>query len=74
MDEAGDLATLVRRAAALVRSEFEDHTWQAFWRTTVDGQSSVAVAAELGMSAGAVRQAKYKVLRRLRHELGDLFQ
>jgi RNA polymerase sigma-70 factor, ECF subfamily len=62
---------LVRRAVELIRIEFEHSTWQAFWRTTADGVSAVEVAAELGLTPGAVRQAKYRVLRRLRQELGE---
>jgi RNA polymerase sigma-70 factor (ECF subfamily) len=38
----------------------------------VDGQTSAAVAAELGMSPTAVRMAKSRILHRLREELGDL--
>jgi len=62
----------VRRALALIQVEFEPKTWQAFWRTAVEDASPADVAAELKMSPGAVRQAKYKVLRRLRLELGDI--
>ncbi len=63
---------LVHRALALVRNEFEDRTWRAFWLSTVAQQSSSEVAARLGVTPGAVRQAKYAVLRRLRQELGDV--
>src|SRR5262249_33894707 len=45
-----------QRALHLLRDEFEAQTWQAFWRTAVDGQPAVAVATELGMSAAAVRK------------------
>jgi RNA polymerase sigma-70 factor (ECF subfamily) len=62
---------LVGRALALIRGEFEERTWAAFWRTTVDGQTAKDVAAELAMSPGAVRVAKSRVLHRLREELGD---
>ncbi|MCS7305152.1 MAG: sigma-70 family RNA polymerase sigma factor [Thermoguttaceae bacterium] len=62
----------VRRALSLIQAEFEPKTWQAFWRTAVEEAKPADVAEELGMSPGAVRQAKYKVLRRLRLELGDL--
>jgi RNA polymerase sigma-70 factor (ECF subfamily) len=65
---------IFRRALELVRSEFADNTWQAFWRVTIDGQSPADVAAALGMSAGAVYVAKSRVLRRLREEFGDLLQ
>ena len=63
---------LFRNALDLIRIEFEDRTWQAFWRTVVDGRLARDVATELGMSPGAVRVAKYRVLRRFREELGDL--
>jgi RNA polymerase sigma-70 factor (ECF subfamily) len=65
-------SSLPRRVLELVRSEFEARTWDAFWRTTVDGQSPADVAADLGMSVAAVYQAKSRVLRRLRQELGGL--
>jgi RNA polymerase sigma-70 factor (ECF subfamily) len=63
---------LLRRALEMIRDEFEERTWQAFWRTTVDGQLPRDVATELGMSPGAVRVAKCRVLHRLREELGDV--
>jgi RNA polymerase sigma-70 factor (ECF subfamily) len=68
-DEA--LRGLFLRGLELVRPEFEDRTWQAFWRTAVDGRAPRDVAAELSMSSGAVRVAKCRVLQRLREELGD---
>jgi RNA polymerase sigma-70 factor (ECF subfamily) len=58
-----------RRALDAVRPQFEERTWQAFWRTAVEGRSPVDVAAELAMSAGAVRVAKCRVLKRLREVL-----
>jgi RNA polymerase sigma-70 factor (ECF subfamily) len=64
--------SLFRRGLELIRREFEHRTWQAFWRTAVDGRAAADVAAELGMSPGAVRVAKSRVLQRLRSELGDL--
>lgn len=62
---------LCRRALSLIQCEFEPRTWQAFWRTAVEGQAAALVGEELGMTAGAVRVAKSRVLRRLRDELGD---
>ena len=58
----------------LVRAGVEDRTWQAFWRVTVDGRPVADVADELGMTALAVYKAKYRVLRRIREELGDLLE
>jgi RNA polymerase sigma-70 factor (ECF subfamily) len=71
-DDPGVLNEVYGRALELVRHEFEQATWQAFWRTTVDGQRPVDVAGELGLSAAAVRMAKSRVLRRIREELGDV--
>ena len=67
----GSRALLVRRAVDMLQDAFEPHTWQAFWRTTVDGQPAPEVAEELGMTPVAVRQAKYRVLKRLRDFLAD---
>ena len=69
--QSGPVTSLIRRALELIRTEFEDRTWQAFWLMTVGQNSSTEVAQKMKMTPGAVRQAKYKVLRRLRQELGD---
>jgi RNA polymerase sigma-70 factor, ECF subfamily len=71
-EDADQMSAVFHRALGLLRGEFEQRTWQAFWRATVDGLSAPEVAAELGMTASAVRMAKSRVLRRLREELGDL--
>lgn len=63
-------ALLLQEALELLRGEFEPKTWQAFWHT-VNGQSPQQVAEELGTTAMAVRQAKSRVLRRLRESLAD---
>jgi len=60
---------LVRQVLLLIQGEFEEKTWRAFWQVTVEGRSSGEAAEALGMSEGAVRQAKYRVLRRLRNEI-----
>jgi RNA polymerase sigma-70 factor (ECF subfamily) len=65
---------LVRRAAELVRAEFEPRTWQAFWRTTVDGKPAAAVAEELGMTVAAVWKANSRVKKRIREELEGLLE
>ncbi len=57
---------------ALVQAEFETRTWQAFWMSTVQQRPTAEVAIELEMTPGAVRKAKFRVLRRLRDELGEL--
>jgi len=59
------------RALDTIRGEFQERTWQAFWRTAVEGRAPRDVAVELSMTSGAVRVAKSRVLQRLREELGD---
>jgi RNA polymerase sigma-70 factor (ECF subfamily) len=59
-------------AAAQVRDHFQESTWQAFWRTAVEGQGAADVAAALGLSVGAVYIAKSRVLARLREQVQDL--
>jgi len=63
--------SLVNRALRLIRGDFEKKTWQAFWRLTVEGHSAAEIADDLGMNSRSVRQAKYRVLSRLRQELED---
>jgi RNA polymerase sigma-70 factor (ECF subfamily) len=72
--EAAEVDLLYRRALEQVRGEFEERTWRAFWRTTVEGRPPAALAEELGMTAAAVRQAKSRVLRRLKREMGELLE
>jgi RNA polymerase sigma-70 factor (ECF subfamily) len=71
-DDRDEIARLYRRALELVRGEFEAKTWQMFWLTVVEGRPTDAVAAEMGVTPAAVRQAKSRVLRRLKEEVGDL--
>lgn len=54
-----------------VRRDFDQRTWQCFWLIAIEGCSAVEVAERLGMRPAAVRQAKYRVTRRLRLELGE---
>lgn len=54
-----------------IQCEFEESTWQAFWRTSVDGREPKVVADELGLSVGAVYIARSRVMARLRHEVHE---
>jgi RNA polymerase sigma factor (sigma-70 family) len=53
-------------ACEQVRQDTRDATWQAFWRTAVDGQSGKQVAADLGLTVAAVYLARSRVLARLK--------
>ena len=63
---------LFLRALELIRQDFREHTWKAFWRVVVDGMTPGEVAEELSMKPGSVRVAKSRVLQRLRQELGEI--
>ncbi|HVA51598.1 MAG TPA: RNA polymerase sigma factor [Pirellulales bacterium] len=71
-DTAEELSGVYHRALELVQGEFEQRTWEAFWRAAVEGQSPALIAADLGVTPAAVRKAKSRVLHRLREELGEL--
>ncbi len=66
------LQLLTKRGLAQVESEFEPKTWQAFWRSAVDGIATEIVARELNISSAAVRQSRSRILRRIRQQMGDL--
>jgi RNA polymerase sigma factor (sigma-70 family) len=57
---------LFHRAAEQVQGEVHQETWQAFWETAVAQTSPADTARKLGMTVGAVRVAKCRVMARLR--------
>src|SRR5258708_1660113 len=57
---------LVAWACEQVRRDVTDVTWQAFWRTAVEGQPGKQVAADLGVTVAAVYHARSRVLARLK--------
>ena len=67
-----ELRNLLGRGLEQVQTEFEPRTWQAFVLTVLEAEDTTAVATKLGMTANHVRQAKSRVLRRLRDQLGEL--
>jgi RNA polymerase sigma factor (sigma-70 family) len=57
---------LFRWAIGRVRGEFGESTWQAFWRTAVEGQKPADVADALGVRVGSVYVYRNRVTSRLR--------
>ena len=45
--DAAQLSDVYHRALELIRGDFEEHTWQAFWQTAVENQTPAEVAAAL---------------------------
>lgn len=73
-DLSADRQLLYQRALEVVRTEFEERTWQAFWRVVVEDVPADEAARQLGTTVNAVYLAKSRVLRRLREEFADLIE
>jgi RNA polymerase sigma-70 factor (ECF subfamily) len=71
-ETATEVSILCRRAAELIRGEFEERSWQAFWLVTCEERAPADVAAALDMTRNAVYVAKSRVLARLREEFAGL--
>ena len=68
-EAASAQAELVRRAADIIKGDFEERTWQAFWLSSVEGMPTAEIGEQLGMASNAVRQAKFRVMARLKEFL-----
>ena len=71
-DSATSSSDIFQQALDIIRKDFQEPTWQAFWRMVVLGQPAREVASQLSMAPNAVHQARFRVLQRLRKELVDL--
>ncbi len=74
---------LILHALSMIRDEFETSTWTAFWRMVVEGHGASEIAKDLGWidsedpasytkGAKRVRQAKFRVMKRIRDEFGEI--
>lgn len=63
---------LLAWAAERVKEEVQPATWRAFERTALEQASGETVAAELGISIGAVYLAKSRVMKRLRELVREI--
>ncbi len=59
-------------ASERVKQEFRQNTWQAFWRSVVDGTEIAVLVEELKMTAGAIYIARSRVIARIRDEVARL--
>ena len=59
-------------ASLRIRDQFKTSTWQAFWRTAVEGLPPQAVAEDLGISVGSVYVAKTRVIKRLIEKIREI--
>lgn len=56
-------------ACEQVRRDVTAATWQAFWRTAIDGEPGKQVANDLGLSVAAVYLARSRVVARLKEQV-----
>ncbi len=68
-DEAEYRRHLVARALQLMQADFQPTSWKACWEVVVNDRPTADVAAELGLTVGAVHAARFRILTRLRQEL-----
>lgn len=68
----GEHLLLVRRTLEIIRLDFSQATWQAFWRSSVEGHATSDIARDLNLSPAAVCMCRSRVLRRLRETLCEL--
>lgn len=61
-------AITLHAALDAIRGDFDAHNWQAFERTVLGHEATADVATDLGTSTStaAVRQARFRILLRLR--------
>lgn len=63
---------IILRAFEAIRADFQPHTWQACYELVVRGRRPAEVAAQFGLSPGALYTAKNRVLKRLRREIDGM--
>jgi RNA polymerase sigma-70 factor (ECF subfamily) len=63
---------LLQQILRVIRQDFNEKTWEAFWLSVVVNQRTSVIAQELHMSSAAICSARARVLRRLRETLEGL--
>jgi RNA polymerase sigma-70 factor (ECF subfamily) len=65
-------ARIVQRALMVIRGDFQEQAWQAFWRSAVLDERTRDIAQALAMTPAAVCMARARVLKRLRETLDGM--
>lgn len=62
---------LLHQILEIVRTEFSETTWRAFWEHCIQGRSPREIGEQLSISPGTVYVAKQRVLTMLRARFGE---
>ncbi len=71
-EAAQEHALIVQRAMEIIKPEFDPRNFEAFKQVALEGRPATEVAAELDVSPQVIRQANYRIRRRLRSILEGL--
>ena len=66
------LMHLKARALEVVRQSTSEKSWQMFWLSVVEGQTTQEIANRFKVTTAGVRMAKARVLNRLRELMPDM--
>ena len=73
-EEQHERHLLLSEAVEIIKPQFEERTWSAFWMSVVEEHPTGDICSWLQMKPGAIRMARHRVLHRLRDQLGDLVE
>ena len=71
---ASERVLILREVLQLIQADFKPTTWSIFERSVLKEHSTADIASDLGMTEFAVRQACYRVRRRLKAEMTGLME
>ncbi len=67
--EQFELVKIVARVLEVIRADFQEKNWQAFELVEFRKLSNQEAGEQVGLTANAVRQATYRIRRRIQEEL-----
>jgi len=73
-DLSDERSRILHAALATIQGDFQEQTWQIFWRSAIDGHDTATIAADLGLTHRAIRQAKHRVMQRLREQFQGIVE
>lgn len=71
-ETAEEQRILIHSIVKMIERDFRPETWQAFYMMKVEGIPAKEVGEKLGMSTVAVRQANYRIMKRIHEEFGEV--